>query len=153
MLWILCINIPKNSRNYFLLSIDTPRSIITKISKLLDYIYTPKEYYGTEQSWNKIWDGMIRKLSLDLFPATIEQIVMISRVFDKNKLYWDWILSRATKIDVATKKPDDILSWKELIELWFIPWAWMGKIINFANRLRDDEELSKWETIDKIQIK
>ena len=96
---------------------------------------------------------MIRKLSLDLFPATIEQIVMMSHVFDKNKLYWDWMLSRATKIDVTTKKPDDILSWKELIELWFIPWAWMGKIINFANRLRDDEELSKWEIIDKIQIK
>ncbi len=153
MLWILCINIPKNSRKHFLLSIDTPRSIITKISKLLDYIHIPKEYYGTEQSWNKIWDGMIRKLSLDLCPATIEQIVMISQVFDKDKIYWDWILSRATKIDVATKKPDDILSGKELIELWFIPWDWMGKIINYANRLRDDEELLKWEIIDRVKVK
>jgi hypothetical protein len=153
MLWVLCINIPKNSRKHFLLSIDIPRLIITKISKLLDYIHIPKEYYGIEQSWNKIWDGIIRKLSLDLFPATIEQIVMISHVLDKNKIYWDWMLSRAIKIDVAKKKPDDIFSWKELIELWFIPWTWMGKIINYANSLRDDDELSKWEIIDRVQIK
>lgn len=150
MLWVLCINIPHNRIKQFLLSLDTPLVIINKIFQLLSYIQIPKEYYESEQNWERVTDGIIRKLSLDLFPATIEQLASISHIYENKTSYGNSLLKRAKSIDVASKKPTDILTGKQLIELWFTPGTWMWEIITCANRLRDEEELSRWEIIERI---
>lgn len=153
MLWALCINISQNKIKHFLLSIDTPLLVITKVCNLLKYSHISKKYYQREQDWNKVWDGIIRKLSLDLFPATIEQLVLFSHIYEDQKIYWDSLLTKAKIIDVASKKPADILTGKQLIKLWFTPWAEMWTIISYANKLRDDKELSQWEIIARIKNK
>lgn len=143
----------------FLKSIDIPNNLIQKIIPLIANHLAPVVFYKSDIDWIKISDWAIRRLAKRLYPATIKELTFIAeadfrwRWVKKEKyLAWKWLLNRASRLQVESNKPINIISWKELMNLWFQPWPKIWELINYANKLRDDEELNKDEILNKISL-
>lgn len=145
-----------------LASIDIPSHFIDKIVPLVQYHLLPIQFYQSEKSWITITNGAIRRLAQKLFPASIYELVLLAeadyfwrwgRSSDDIFLAWKWLLDRALVLSVDLKKPENIISWKELIEMGYKSGREVWELITLANTLRDNDELSKDEILKILKIR
>ncbi len=141
------------------------------VFKLVAEHLRPISLYNSEIRHNqKVSDGAIEKLAKDLAPATIEQLVMVSRAdklgrgpfVDKNdpeksfmpKEYpaGDWLLERARNLRVSSKeKPKPVLMGRDLIQLGHKPSSDFGLLINAVDNLRTRKNISREEVLEIVR--
>ncbi len=137
----------------FLSQIGIPLALQRKIINLVTNHLKPTLLYKSELRGEKVSDGAIRKLALRIFPATIEELVLVSQAdqqgrgpfinsHESGKCFitldyptGKWLLERANKIGVYKEKPKPIIMGRDLINLGFHPGVLFGKVISLAEEL------------------
>lgn len=151
------------------LAIDTISK--EKIIKLVVAHLAPTMLYIAEtNTTNGISDGAIRRLAQKLYPATIQELVMVSEAdhlgrgpfADEgnetgntiprcNYLPKEWLLNRAQELNVKNKQPESLTLGRDWIQFGFKPGKHLGALIKLANDLRDEKGLSKLDIFTSIQ--
>ncbi|MFA6537257.1 MAG: HD domain-containing protein [Patescibacteria group bacterium] len=133
-----------------------------KITNLVREHMTPTVLYIAENyQGKKVSDKAIRDLAKRLFPATIEELVLVAEADHLGRGTEDnsdqenslleygiylpkaWLLERAKKCAVLDSKPADIIGGKDLLILDLKSGPNFGKIIRLANELRDELNFDK----------
>ena len=70
---------------------------------------------------------------------------------DKNFKSGAWLIKRSQELKVDRDKPENIIAGKDLIAMGFSPGKIFGRIIQTANRLRDEHEFSKKKILNLIK--
>jgi len=141
----------------FLDRITAPKKIQDKVINLVKYHLSPSMFYIDEfYRGKKISDGAIRKLAKKIYPATIEELVLVAEADHlgrgQNKdsaqiesilqadIYQPkaWLLEKAQKLQVLDSRPTDLLRGQDLLIIGLTPGKDFGEIISIGNELRDD---------------
>ena len=146
----------------FLATIGIDNLTRDKVIKLVTNHLIPTMFYIEETIRdNKISDGAIRRLAQRIYPATIQELVLISEadhlgrgIFDpkiKEQLLLPadqfpvgiWLLKRARKLEVESSRPADLTRGRDWISLGFESGPIIGELISLSNNLRDDKNFSR----------
>lgn len=145
----------------FLSDIGIEASLREPIANLVRDHLKPGVLWRVEQEGGNVSDGAIRNLAKRLHPATIEQLVCVSEADSRGRGFFvdpkepekylipkeypprDWLLERARRINVEKNKPAPVIYGRDLIALGLKPGKAFGEIINLANSLRDEKNLTK----------
>jgi tRNA nucleotidyltransferase (CCA-adding enzyme) len=145
----------------FLTVLCINNNIIDKVVRLVMNHLIPMMFYIEERKGNAITDGAIRRLAKRLYPATIEELILVSEAdyFGRGSSVIEnkeqenssanefeagsWLLERAQKLEVESKKPEDLIRGSEWINLGFKSGINIGKMIDLSNQLRDEMNYTK----------
>lgn len=135
----------------FLEKIKAKKIVKDKVLKLVSEHMLPGSFFQTVEKGGYITDSAIRRLATRLYPATIEELTLLSRAdffgcgvnFSDNKQSpADWLLDRAKEINVSQKKPEKFLTGKDLIGQGIEGGsAVFGQVLLMGDRLRSLKEL------------
>lgn len=159
----------ENPTREFLKSIGVDNDTYNKVVKLVTNHMKPTFLYTQEfVRKEKVTDKAIRKLAQKIYPATIQELVLVAEADHngrgpftdpKNPIQLllpdgfparKWLLKRARDLDVEKSKPTDLIMGRELISLGYKPGPNFGKIIKLANDLRDEKEFTKDQFFKEI---
>ncbi len=149
----------------FLANLGIDKVTIQKVVKIVENHLAPTTFYIEEVvKKNMISDGAIRRLAKRIYPATIQELVLVAEAdhlgrgeFDvevKEQLLLsddefpasDWLLERARSLKVEDSRPADLTRGKDWILLGYGPGGpHIGQLIEMSNRLRDEKNLSRAE--------
>lgn len=146
----------------FLNSLGVDNLTHDKVIKLVTNHLIPTMFYCSEVVRNeKISDGAIRRLAKRIYPATIQELVLVAEAdhFGRGGLFdteipeqllvpkefpaGEWLLKRARFLNVEKSKPADIIQGRDLQTLELKPGPDFGQIIRLANNLRDDKNYAR----------
>lgn len=143
----------------FLQGVAIDHDSIAQIKKLVEFHMAPAQLFAEEEKGVSVKDGTIRRLALKLYPATLEQLAVLS---EADKLGRDgedsadqhgvgaWLIARARALNIESAPPENLVTGKDLINLGFGPGVDFGRIIDLANHLRDEQEASTQEILDLL---
>jgi tRNA nucleotidyltransferase (CCA-adding enzyme) len=151
----------------FLKSICVSAEMTEKIVGIVKDHLKPTKYYTDDGIRGKsISDGAIRKLAARIAPATIDELLLVAeadyfgrglpaaehneRGARRPYSEREWLLGRATALQVLAGPAPHAVSGEELMALGIAPGPLMGELIREADRLRDDEGMGKEEIVEKI---
>lgn len=155
----------------FLVKVGVDGIICEKIVNLVKNHLIPHHFHDNVIDRKmKVSDTAFRRLEKRIFPATMYELALVAEsdhlgigVFtsedDPNKILYriedpavEWFLNKWNEINISPNaKVDNVISGQELINLGFEPGPNFKKIIQIANKLRDENGLSKEEIIIRIQ--
>lgn len=146
----------------FLKSLGVDKVTSQKVRQLVENHLVPSKLYdGAVIKKGEVSDGAIRRLAKRIYPATIEELVLVAQADQAGRgPYMDpkqpeqylmsdgfpagkWLLERARELKVADNKPANLLGGRDLIALDLKPGKNFGKLIELANRLRDEKDYNK----------
>lgn len=152
----------------FLNALCISNNIVDKVVKLVINHLVPNSFFQEERKGSVITDGAIRRLAKRLYPATIEELVLVSEadhfgrassIVEKedpinsyNDVYQagNCLLERARRLDVGSAKPTDLIRGREWIDLGFKSGINIGRMIDLSNQLRDEMNYSKEMLLNTI---
>lgn len=154
----------------FLATLGVQGLMRDKIVRLVVDHLAPSMLYITEKVKKQpVSDGAIRKLATRLTPATIQELVCVAEADHvgrgpfqdpeiKEQLLLNlreypaglWLLKRARDLAVEKSKPVDLLQGRDLLNFGVSPGKHMGDIIKLANKLRDENELTKEAVLQAV---
>ncbi len=140
-----------------------------KAIKLVRYHMMPSELHKFETvNKQNVKDGTIRRLAMKLFPANIYELTLVAEadflgrgpfVNEDGMLFYPddfvagrWLLAKAEAIAVSKDRPENVILGRDMINLGYEPGEDFGKIIKYANDLRDLKAYNR-EKILKLVIK
>lgn len=144
----------------FLKTIGVDLRTSKKVLALVRNHLAPVLVYNAETiKKEKVTDSAIRRLARRLDPATIYELVLVAEAdyFGKTTEEYtgnqnfpagSWLLKRAQMIDAAKRIPPDVIRGRDLLVLGFEPGPHIGRIINIANKLRDEKGLNRDEILN-----
>jgi len=147
----------------FLNQIGTDNETKEKVIPLVKNHLAPFSFYQAEsRNGEKITDGVIRRLARRLYPATIYELILVAEADymgkgtrlhnqDKNFKSGAWLIKRSQELKVDRDKPENIIAGKDLIAMGFSPGKIFGRIIQTANKLRDEHEFSREKILNIIK--
>lgn len=152
----------------FLATIGINNLTRDKVVKLVTNHLVPTMFYIEETVRNsKISDGAIRRLAKRIYPATIQELVLVSEAdhlgrgfsnpeIKEQMLLADnkfpagaWLLEKARKLEVESSRPSNLTHGRDWMNLGYEPGPDIGKLIEISNDLRDEKNFSR-ETVFKI---
>jgi tRNA nucleotidyltransferase (CCA-adding enzyme) len=130
------------------------RKLVHKIVNLVKEHLRPTMFYLEEhQNGKKISNGTIRRLAERLFPATIQELVMVAEAdhFGRETLDGpvtefpakEWLLGRARQLEVEDSKPAHLISGKDWMKRKYRQGTHIGLLVRLSNELRDDHDYTK----------
>ena len=154
----------------FLDKIGVDGIICEKIVNLVKNHLIPHHFYeNIFDRKMKVSDSAFHRLAKRIYPATMYELALVAEADhlgigpflseeDQNKTLIRvedpaaaWFLEKWNEIKSTENiKADNAISGKKLIELGFSPGPEFKKIIEIANKLRDEEGLNKAEIIERI---
>ena len=147
----------------FLNQIGTDNETKRKVIPLVKNHLAPFSFYEAEfQKGDKITDGAIRRLARRLYPATIYELTLVAeadymgkgtRLHDQDKNFKSgaWLIKRSQELKVDRDKPENIIEGKDLIAMGFSPDKIFGRLIQTANKLRDEHEFTRNKILNLIK--
>jgi tRNA nucleotidyltransferase (CCA-adding enzyme) len=155
----------------FLNDLVTDNETKARVLKLVEFHMMPRKLYKPHiERGEHISDGSFRRLANKVHPATLEQLALIFEADQRGRgpfselhqqvadiLILDpdavngWMLERARAVEVADRRPEDVIAGKDLIALGLKPGKHFGEIIRQANDLRDFRDLSREEILERIR--
>ncbi len=152
----------------FLKSLNADNETTDKVIKLVvNHLAPSMLYISKEIKKEPVTDGAVRKLAKRIFPATIQELVLVAMAdhmgrgpftdpkFPEQLLLPDgypagpWLLKWARELSVEQSKPENVIMGKDLLNIGFKPGMEFGKIIELSNQLRDEKSMTR-ENILKI---
>lgn len=102
-------------------SMNVPGAVIDKVLPIV-------HEHMTMLTAPELSDSAVRRLAKRLYPATLEELVAVSKSDSPSggKLDRDALLAQATELSVAKAKPEPILMGRDLIAIGFEPGKAMG---------------------------
>jgi tRNA nucleotidyltransferase (CCA-adding enzyme) len=146
----------------FLKTIGVDTHTCKKVLALVKNHLVPVLLYNAErQRQEKVTDSAVRRLAHRLYPATIYELVLVAEAdyfgktteeYTGNETFpaGSWLLERAQMLDAAKRIPPDVIRGRDLLALGFEPGPHIGRIINIANKLRDEKGLNRDEILNII---
>ena len=154
----------------FLATLGAPGTVRDKVARLVAFHLAPIQLYGDEILRHQpVSDGSIRRLTANVSPATINELVLITEADHVGRGPFEdpeipdqlllnlhenpagkWLLARARAIEVENSKPAPLLRGRDLMDLGFKSGENIGAIIKLANALRDEKSLTKEEILRLI---
>jgi tRNA nucleotidyltransferase (CCA-adding enzyme) len=153
----------------FLISLCININIIDKVARLVTNHLVTNSLYREERKENSITDGAIRRLARSLYPATIQELILMGEAdhFGRGSLVIEnteqensykneyraglWLLERARILDVESKKPTDLIRGSEWINLGFKSGINIGKMIDLSNHLRDEMNFTREMVLKAVE--
>ena len=147
----------------FLKAVGVSSVVTEKIVGIVKDHLKPTNYFLQETEKNQpITDGAIRKLAARIAPATMNELLLVAEADYFGRGQWrhgedreyperQWLLDRASKLDVLTGPAPHAITGADLIALGIEPGPKMGEMIREADRLRDDEGKTKEEIEEWIR--
>ncbi len=135
--------------------------LIKKVSNLVGQHLKPLTFYTSFKQGQNITDGAFRKLAGKIHPATMKQLMLVSKADFYGRgcptdetffIQGDWFMDRVNKLSIQDMKAENIIKGKDLEKLGFKPGPLYSKIIELANEM-DVQGYSKEEIMSEIKIK
>ena len=156
--------------NKFLAGIGIDNLTRQKVVRLVANHMVPTMLYVQEVvKKGRVNDGAIRRLADRIYPATIQELVLVSEAdhlgrgpFEDpehpNQLLLpfgdypakNWLLDRARRLKVEESRPSDLVRGRDLINLGFKQGPKIGEIIALSNRLRDEKDFSREKVLEEV---
>lgn len=143
----------------FLKTVGVSHDVVEKIVGITkDHLKPTKYYLDDHKEGMSISDGAIRKLAARIAPATMNELLLVAEADYFGRGQWrhgekreyperEWLLERASKLDVLTGPAPHAITGAELVALGIEPGPKMGEMIREADRMRDDEGKTKEEIV------
>lgn len=154
----------------FLSTIGVDKNTRIRVLKLIAYFGKFRKMRENKDNvFEKLTDGKLRELAIELYPATIYEFVLLLNIeYWCKRIYVDKIdfgpinfqeysplgkriLDRAKILNIDKSKPEDIIAGRDLIELGLEPDNKFGIIIKIANQLRDEKVFTKAQIINALK--
>lgn len=157
----------------FLASINADNTTTEKVIALVTNHMVPGQLYRSLIAGGKVNDSAIRRLADRIAPATIQELVCVSRAdsFGRGEFSddggfepmvteypaGDWLNRKAELLGIYRKRPEDLVTGKDLLALGAnrpkgSEGEKFGKVIELGNRLRNLSELLALEGSDEENI-
>lgn len=119
----------------------------------------PLYLYNEHQQGREVKDSAFRKLAKDLFPATIDQALLLTEAdllathsLEREDVHdcIDWLRKRAQALGVERGPAAELMTGRDFIELGFAPGPEIGRLIKLSNELRDVRGFGREDIIQAL---
>ncbi len=158
------------SVNAFLDSISSDNETRQQVLSMVASRRVPVDFYVAETvRGQSISDGEIRRLAKQIYPATIQSLVLFSEADHAGRGSMhaepthddlllpqdgfpvrDWFLSKARALEVEASKPTHIIEGRDWIAFGFKPGKDLGRLIALSNDLRDEKGMTASEIFQAV---
>ncbi|MEK7584558.1 MAG: HD domain-containing protein [Patescibacteria group bacterium] len=128
-------------------SMNVPQAIVDRVLPIV-------AEHMTMLTTTELSDSAVKRLAKRLHPATLEELVAVSKSDSPSggKLDRDELLRRASDLSVAKEKPKDILQGRDLLPLGFKPGKSMGDALRAVQEAYlDGKVTTKEEAIEFVK--
>lgn len=138
----------------FLEKLTNDKKLIKAVIPLVQYHLSPFQLYLAKSS-----DKAIKRLSLKVDIEMLCKVCLADclgrTIPNKSKCYKaiSWLITKASELKVSNEAPKPLVMGKDLIELGYKPSREFKEILDFAFDLQIDNDLSKDELLEKINLK
>lgn len=135
----------------FLEKLNISNNIVEKVLKIVEYHLQPILLYKQNAGI-----GAVRRLARKLYPVTLSELLIVAKADQAGRgkplsevdfTFAKWIEDKAGNV-ILQKKPEVIVTGKDLLKLGYNPGIRLGKVINKLTELHENFNLEKEELLD-----
>jgi len=136
----------------FLKRLNVDNDTTEKVVKLVENHLKPFLLYDA-----KAGSGAVKRLARKLHPATLSELLLVAKadkagrgkpLHEVDFSFAEWIEAQAKDIKVLEKKPEPVVSGKDLLKLGYESGERVGKVLKKLTYLHEEFELEKEELLD-----